>query len=153
MVTVVTQAVVPSPTVPTKGWERSHRKSFSIKEKREYVHAVDILVEKDVSRRKACSILGLHPTYYIRFKKVIEKVDALENSAGFAPHNTNGTARRVHPGRTSLLSVIKDDLSHFIFEKRQRGIQVSTRMVRQEACRLLPPFRNKSMEAKKKVVT
>ena len=95
MVTVITQAVVPSPTVPTKGWEHSHRKSFSIKEKREYVHAVDILVEKDISHRKACSILGLHPIYYTRFKKVIARVDALENSAGFVPYNTNGTAHGV----------------------------------------------------------
>ena len=149
MVTVVTQAAVPSPTVPTKGWERSHRKSFSIKEKREYVHAVDILVAKNISRCKACSILGLHPINYNRLKKVIAKVDALENSAGFVPHNTNGTARWFHLGCPSLSSVIKDNLSHFIFEKRQRRIQVSTGMFCQEACRLLPSFKNKRMEAKK----
>ncbi len=87
MVTVI----VPSPTVPIKGWERSHCKSFSIKEKCEYIHAVDILVEKDISRRKACSTLGLHPIYYTRFKDVLAKVDALENSVGFVPCNTNGT--------------------------------------------------------------
>ena len=152
MVTAVTQAIVPSPMFPDNGWERSHRESFSIKEKREYVYAIDILVEKNISRRNACSILGLHPIYYMRFKRVIAKVDALENIVGFVPHNTNGTAHRVHPERPSLLSVIKDDLSRFIFEKRQWGIQVSTCMVRQEACRLLPSFKNKSMEAKKKVI-
>jgi hypothetical protein len=47
---------------------------------------------------------------------------------------------------------VKEDLLHFIFETRQLGIQVSTRMVQQEAGRLLPDFWNKSIEAQKKVV-
>jgi len=121
MVTLVTQAVLPSSTSPPNGWERSHRKSFSIKEKRKYVHAVDILVAKNISRCKACSILGLNPVYYTCFKKVFARVDDLENSDGFVPYNTNGTAHRVHPGRPSLLSVIKDDLSHFISKRGKEG--------------------------------
>jgi hypothetical protein len=119
MVTLITQAVVPSPTFPPSSWERSHLKSFSIKEKHEYVHAVDILGAKNISHCKTCSILGLNPIYYTGFKKVIARVDNLENSAGFVSCNTNGTACSVHPGCPSLLSVIKGDLSYFIFEKWQ----------------------------------
>jgi hypothetical protein len=63
MVTRVTQAVVPSPTFPTNDWECSPSKTFSIKEKHEYGHAVDILVAKNISRHKACSTHGLHPIY------------------------------------------------------------------------------------------
>ncbi len=152
MVAVVINAVEPLPSFSTKAGRPSHRKSYTIKEKREFVNAVDALIAKDIPRRKACVILGLHPNYYSRFKKVVAKVDALEKSDGFVAHRTNGTARRIHPGRPSLLSVIKDDLSRFIFEKRQNGIQVSTRMIRQEACRLLPSFRMKSVDAMKKAV-
>ena len=99
--------IVPLPTFPPNGWECSHRKSFSSKEKREYVHAVDILATKKISCRKACSILGLNPIYYTHFKKVIARVDDLENSAGLVPYNTSGTACGVHPGCPSLSSVIK----------------------------------------------
>jgi hypothetical protein len=49
---------------------------------------------------------------------------------------------------TSLLFVIKDDLSYFVFEMRQCRIQVSMHMVCQEACRLLMSFRSKSIVAK-----
>ena len=68
-------------------------------------------------------------------------------------HKTNGTVRKVHAGCPSLFSAIHKDLSCFIFETRQCRIQVSTRMVHQQACRLLPSFRNKTMEAKKKHVS
>ena len=46
---------------------------------------------------------------------------------------------------------MKEDLSCFVFETQQLGIQVSTRMVQQEAGRLLPDLWNKSIEVQKKV--
>ena len=153
MVSVVAQVIEPLSALTTRESEPTLRKAFAIKEKREYVQAIDAIVSQGISRRKACSMLGLHPVYYARFKKVLRKVDDLENGDAFVAHKTNGTACKVHAGCPSLLSAIQEDLSRFIFETRQRGIQVSTRMVRQEACRLLPSFRNKTMEAKKKVVS
>ena len=84
----------------------------------------------------------------MHFKKVIKKVDALKNGTTFVPYKTNGNACKIYPGPPSLLSVIKQDLSRFAFEMRQRGIQVSTHMICQEACRLLPNFRGKSIIAK-----
>jgi hypothetical protein len=133
--------------------ESALQKSFSVKEKREYVVAIDALVVEGASRQQACLMVGLPHNYYPCFKKVIKKLDDLEQDAGSGPFKMNGTARKIHPGRPSLLQAIQEDLSHFIFEIRQRGIQVSTRMIRQEACRLLPAFRSKSMEARKRIVT
>jgi hypothetical protein len=90
--------------------------------------------------------------YYTCFKKVIKKVDALENGATFVQYKTNGNAHKNNPSPSSLLSLIKQDLSHFIFKMRQCGIQVSTHMIRQEACLFLPNFRGKSIIAKNLVV-
>jgi hypothetical protein len=98
-------------------------------------------------------MVGLPHNYYPHFKKVIKKLNDLEQDAGFVPFKTNGTACKIHPGRPSLLQAIQEDLSRFVFKIRQHGIQVSTRMIRQEACRLLPSFRKKSMEARKRIVT
>lgn len=133
--------------------EASLRRSFSVKEKREYVVTVDAIIATGATRRQACAMVNLPHNYYPRFKKVLSKIDDLEKNDGFVPFKTNGIARKIHPGRPSLLQEIREDLSRFVFEIRQRGIQVSTRMIRQEASRLLPTFRGKSMEAKKRVVT
>ena len=143
---MVTAAVVTEDNQP------SRRKSFSLKDKRDFVLAIDSMVSTGMSRRQACYHLGLSPMYYTRFKKVIETVDALEKSVTFVPYKTIGTARKIHPGHPSILQAIKQDLSRFVFETRQRGIQVSTRMIRQEACRLLPNFRDKSIVMKNSVV-
>ena len=129
------------------------RKSFSVKEKHEYVVAIDALVAEGASCRQACLMVGLPHNYNPGFKKVIKKLDDLEQDAGFVPFKTNGTARKIHPGHPSRLQVIQEELSCFVFEIRQHGIQVSSRMIRQETCRLRPAYRSKSMEARKRIVT
>ena len=123
-------------------------KSVSLKDKRDFVHAVDSILATGICRRQACHHLGLSSMYYTRFRKVIKRVDALKNGATFVPYKTNGNVRKIHPGTSSLLTVIKQDLSCYVFETRQHGIQLNTRMIRQEACCLLPNFRGKSIVAK-----
>ena len=86
------------------------RKSFSIKDKREFILSVDSIVSTGASRREACTRLGLPHMYYERFKKAIEKVESLENGTGYIPYKTNNSARKIHPGPPSLLCVIKDNL-------------------------------------------
>ena len=98
-------------------------------------------------------MVGLPHNYYPRFKKVTKKVDNLEQDAGYVPFKTNGTARKIHPGCPSLLQAIQEALSRFAFKIRQCRIQGSTSMIRQEVYRLLPSFRSKSMEARKRIVT
>ena len=129
------------------------RKSYSIKEKRELVQSVQFLMSaRNVTVRQACLLIGVSPMYYTRFKRIIKKIDDIENGEVFIPYKTNGSARKVHPGGRGFLADVKEELSRFVFETRQLGIQVSTRMVRQEAGRLLPDFRNKTIEVQKKVV-
>ena len=117
--------------------ERSRRRSYPIKEKRDFIHAIDTIVTTGVSCRVACSRVGLSHTYYTRFKKAIAKVEGLEKSDVYVPYKTNGSARKIHPGAPSLLSIIQCDLSQFIVRAKHNGVQVSTRMIRQEAARLL----------------
>ena len=104
------------------------------------------------SRRNAYSRVGLPHMYYSRFKKAVEKVEDLEKSAVYIPYKTNNSACKIHPGPPSLLSAIQDDLVHFVKHARHSGIQVSTHMIHQEACRLLPIFRDKSLVAQNAVV-
>ncbi len=140
---MVTITVVSSGTKPFR-W-----KSFSIKDKRELVQAIDIMVSTSISHCQACSWVGLHHIYYTCFKKVIEKVDALKKIDVYVPYKTNGTARKTHPWHPSWLSIIKDDLACFIVHARHSGIQVSTHMICQEPCHLLLFFRDKLPEAKR----
>jgi len=101
---------------------QTRRKSFSIKDKREFILAVDTLVSTGASRHEACNRLGLPHMYYERIKKVIEKVESLENGTGYIPYKTNNSARKIHPVPQSLLCVIKDDFACFVVQTRHRGI-------------------------------
>jgi len=71
--------------------DASLHKSFSVKEKREYILAIDDLIARGASHRQACAMVNLPHNYYPCFKKVIKKIDDLDN-AGFVPFKTNGTA-------------------------------------------------------------
>jgi hypothetical protein len=81
------------------------------------------------------------------------EVDALEKGNAFVAHKKNGTVHRIHPGCPSLLLAIQDNLYYFIFETKHCMIQISTNMIHQAACHLLPSSWNKTMEAKRKVIT
>ena len=70
----------------------------------------------------------------------------------FVHYKVNGSTRKIHPGRPSILSAVRDDLQQFIAVTRTHGIQVSSRMARHEASRLLPNFMTKTINAREKVV-
>jgi hypothetical protein len=108
----------------------SFRKSFSVKEKRELVQAIELLMEEHkVNACQACLLIGVNQMYYTRFKRIIKKVDNTEFRDVFVPYKPNGSAWKIHPGGKSILNGVKEDLSYFVFETRQLSIQVSTRMV------------------------
>ena len=93
------------------------RRSFSIKEKREFVQAVElmiVIVAKKVLCHEACAMISVLQMYYTRFKKAIKKVAALDNADAFVVHRINGTAQKIHPGHSSIVSIIHDDLSCFV---------------------------------------
>ena len=104
------------------------RRSYSIKEKRELVQAIHTLVSNGVSIRRACPLLGLPHQYYYRFKKVVQATDELERNELFVRYKVNGTARKLHPGRPSILASIRDELTQFVAATRTCGIQVSSRI-------------------------
>ena len=83
--------------------------------------------------------------YYVRFKKAVEMVDALEKSDVHIPYKMNSLSYKIHPGPTSLFTAIQEDLVHFVKQSRHSRIQVSTHMIREEASCLLPTFRDKSL--------
>ena len=127
-------------------------KSYSTKEKRKAVHTIDTLVGHGNSRRKACTTMGICPLYYCRWKQVISKVDDLEAEDSFCSFKTNGTARKIHTGRVSLLAPVKEQLSVFVSHLREQGIQCTNRMVAREAARLVPTFEQKSSTAQVQIV-
>ena len=98
-----------SSTVITLEGEQSRRKSHLIKEKRDFIHAIDTIIATGISNHIACSHVGLPHMYYARFKNAIAKVDTLENSDVYVPYKMNGSAHKIHPGPPSLLSIIQDD--------------------------------------------
>ena len=71
------------------------------------------------------------------------------NAGGeYVSNKNNGTACRIHPGRKSILAGIKPQLNRFIFQMRERGIQLMNRMVCREASWLLPEFQDMMKQAK-----
>jgi len=122
------------------------RKSYEIKDKRNVVQQVDELVSIGFSFRKACMGLGIPLLYYSRWKKLVEKVDAINSGKEFVPYNTKGTSCKIHPGRASVLVQVKRQLQQFTIQLREQGVQVTNRMVLQEAARLLPDFKDKSRQ-------
>jgi hypothetical protein len=66
-----------------------------VNKKREYVVAINALMAEGASHQQACSMVGLPHNYYPRFKKVINKLDNLEQDASFVPFKRNGTARKI----------------------------------------------------------
>ena len=95
-------------------------------------------------------MIGISQMYYTRFKKAINMVADLDDADAFVAHKINGTAQKIHPRRSRILSIIHDDLSCFISKTSLKDIQVSTQMVQHETTRLLLSFRSMSLEARKK---
>jgi hypothetical protein len=124
------------------------RKSYDLKEKRSAVQKVDGYVSAGYSLHEACFRIGISCLYYRRWVKNLNKVDSMNAGGEYVSHKTNGTARKIHADRKSILAGIKPQLSRFILQMRGKGIQLTNRMVCREASRLLPAFRNKTTRAK-----
>jgi hypothetical protein len=143
--------MVSSSVIPFEA-EHSLCRSYPIKEKRDFIHAIDTIIATGVSCRVACSRVGLSHMYYACFKKAIAKVEALEKSDVYLPYKTNGLACKIHLDAPSLLSIIQYNLSQFIVCARHNDVQVSTHMICREAARLLPAFQEKMLLARNTAV-
>jgi len=128
------------------------RKSYDFKTKRVFVQTIDMLVSSGKSCRASCAFVGIPPLYYHRWKRLLTKVDDVNATEEFAAYSTKGTTRRPHHGRTSVLAAIHPELEAFMFMICEQGIQLTNRMVEQEAVRILPVFKHKTVRAKAVVV-
>jgi hypothetical protein len=122
-----------------------HYRSYSIKEKREFVQAINTLVSTGASHCDKCYLVGLPHMYYACFKKAVEKVDGLEKSAAYIQYKTKGSACKIHPDPKSLLTAIQKDLARFVKHVRHSRIQVITHVIHQETSCLLLTFRDNSL--------
>ena len=105
------------------------RKSYETKYKRNFVLQVDELIAMGLfSRREACWSVDIPLLDYSRWKKLLEKVDALNSGMEFM-HNTKDTYHKIHPGRESVLTQVKEQLQAFTFRLCEQGVQVTNRML------------------------
>jgi len=79
---------------------------------------------------------------------LLTKVDNVNATEEFVAYSTKGTTHRIHHGRTSGLAAIHPQLEAFMFKIHKQGIQLTNRMVEQEAEHILHVFRHKTVRAK-----
>jgi len=72
---------------------------------------IELLIMNRVSCAAACHQFGILPLYYRRWCKTVAKVDELDEDGGYVAFNTDGTARKIHPGHPGLLVPIKEQSS------------------------------------------
>ena len=117
-------------SAPTK------RKSYTLKEKRRNVKDIDDLCSRiKISVAEACKRLGFHHSVYPRWKKDIAKANVIKETENEGSHyHITGAVRKVHPGKKSSLFAHTNALMRFVFELREQGKHVNTKMVRLKAC-------------------
>ena len=86
-----------------------------------------------------CRQFCLHVSLYTRWKKKIAKASLLEQPPEWLP-NVVGTLRKFHACRKGIFARIKLHLERFVFELRERGMNVSTTLVCLKAMELSPEF-------------
>ncbi len=143
-----------------------HRKSYTLKHKRTTVRAVRAMVanQQATNIASACKHLNIDSHLFYRWKCLLE-VDgkAQGETSGSASDygetsdscNTSvvsvapvassknvyhGHLRSLHPGRLGMLASHEPALLQFVFEFCEQGIQVTTRMVRKFAVKIVPNF-------------
>ncbi len=98
------------------------RKSYDLKEKQNAVTMIDELVSSGNVQRKACASAGIPYLYYRRWKKLIEKVDGINDGKKFVSYNTKGTSRCIHQGHSSMLNgIYPTPTEDFYFSRSRAG--------------------------------
>jgi len=124
------------------------RKSYDIKTKLVFIQTIDTLIMSGRSHRASCAFVGIPPLYYRHWKRLLTKFEGVNATEEFVAYSTKGTTRRLHQRHTSVLAAILPELEAFMFKIREQGIQLTNRMVEQDAARILPFFKHKTVRAK-----
>ena len=145
-------------------------KSYTIKHKRSTVHAIWELVDSQQATNiaSACRHLNVDRRHFYRWKKLLEgegkpqgETSGSTSDSGEATDSSNmsvvsvaslisskkllrGHLRTLHPGRLGMLASHEHALMRFVFEFHEQGIQVTTRMVRKFAEKIVPDFHKKT---------
>jgi hypothetical protein len=125
-----------------------HCKSFTISFKRQAIGVINELMKSGLSFHQATDHLQIHHWYYARWKKTMQTVENLIKKDEVLPFSIGEHISKLHPGRQSSLTAIKNALSHSIFELHEQGLQVNTPTVWKEASRLSSNFKNKTCKGK-----
>ena len=124
------------------------RMSYEIKEKRQVVCHIDALLTSGLSRCWACENVGVKYLYYRRWKKLIKKVDIINNGEHFVAYNTKGKAQKIHGGRPGILEPVETQLKSSVFKVCEQGVQLTNCMIGREAAWLVPSFVQKSEQSR-----
>ena len=154
------------------------RKSYTIKHKRMTICAVTAMVAAGTSISSACNLASVERRLFYRWKRVVQgekdthpkkakAAQATSVSAITAPVDQDmnpgitgvastvmytklllGNLRSLHEGRISILAPIENDVLRFLFEYREQGIQVTTKMVRKFVEQRMPEYRLKNKSTK-----
>ena len=120
------------------------RNSIDLRHKRSMGQQIDVLISSGHSCHAACQRIGILTLHFHRWKTLVMKVLDVTSMDDFVPYSTNGKACKIHPGHPSSLLVIRQQLKAFAASICERGIQLTNRMMAQEACRLIPSFQEKT---------
>ena len=101
------------------------------------------LQENGLSLRQACDAVGVHHSLLVRWRKL----------KAHLMHIPNPSVKSTHIGMASILKQHEEVLLRFIFELREQGIQVSLGMVALKASLLSHLFKEKTTNAKEKIVS
>ena len=101
------------------------------------------LQENGLSLRQACDAVGVHHSLLVCWRK--QKARLM--------HIPNPSVKSTHIGMASILKEHEEVLLRFIFELREQGIQVSLGMVALKASLLSRLFKEKTTNAKEKIVS
>ena len=124
------------------------RRSYEIKEKRQVVCQIDILLTSGLSWCRACESVGVKYLYYRSWKKLIKKIDIINDGEHFVAYNTKGKVWKIHGGCPGILKPEETQLKSFVFKVCEQGIQLMNRMIGREAALLRPLFAQKSEQSR-----
>lgn len=109
------------------------RKTYTNHQKQEILRAVQPRLAQGESLRKICREFRIQPSQFRRWKKSESQLN-----------KANPRAMTLCRGRPSCLEPIEDDILKWIFELREQGMPVSTKMVVMKASQIDSTFRRKS---------
>ena len=121
----------------------ARRRCFTVYEKMAAVRQVQLNIEvRNLSIQAACKATNLHHKQFITWKRDIVLMQERRNKK----------AKSMNVGQSSVLYPIEDQLLHYIFKLRKRGMAVTSRSVMIKAAELSREFRDRMSTAQYAII-